>query len=167
MIFNNAYNPMDWYWFVGDDKDQVFSSGAVAYKPATDPTYVTWSASHPTTKILNAEELYDVLVDQWLPTYVLTGVQIESTDTPSLNDVYPMDQASTQTITGIATSISAGRGLPGGGTTFRYKGHTFTEAAFLDFATAAENWLYAVQQSLGKIVLTGSGSMPVQPVTIP
>lgn len=165
-MFFNSYNPMDWYWIVGGDDTRVFSSKASAYLPATDSTYTAWAAENPTTKILNAQELYDVLVQQWIPNYLATGVQIASTGTPSLNGTYSMDPASTQQITGIATSISAGRGLPGGGSTFFYQGHQFDETSFLNFATAAENWLYNVYQSLGQIVMTGSGSMPSQPVTI-
>ena len=165
-MFFNSYNPMDWYWIVGGDDTRVFSSKASAYLPATDSTYTAWAADNPTTKILDAEQLYEVLLQQWVPPYLATGVQIESTGNSNLNGTYPMDPASQQQITGIATSISAGRGLPGGGSTFRYQGHQFDQTSFLNFATAAENWVYNSYQALGEIVMTGSGSMPEQPVTI-
>jgi len=167
MIFSN-YTAQDWYWIVAGDDTKVYASQRVGYFPVADATYAAWlDAGNLPTRIINSQELLDVLMQQWVPSYLATGMQVVSTGTPSLNDTYPMDQTSQNQITGIATSIAAGRGLPGGGSTFFYQGHQFNEASFLNFADAASNFVYGSYHSLGLIVMTGSGSMPAQPVTIP
>jgi hypothetical protein len=38
------YNPKDWYWIVGGDETQVFSSLRGNYFPVADATYVAWKA---------------------------------------------------------------------------------------------------------------------------
>jgi hypothetical protein len=34
------YNPTSWYWVVGGNQTEVWSSAALAYVPVTDATYV-------------------------------------------------------------------------------------------------------------------------------
>ena len=165
-IVNNTYNPLDWYWFVGGDTSQVYSSARTQYVPATDSTYVAWAANNTATNILNAEELYEVLVIQWVPSVFNAGITITSTGTPSLNGAYPLDPQSQQYITSISTGIAAGKGLPGGGSTFNYNGRSFSAANFLAFAQAAEDYAYNLVQDLGLIVMTGSGSLPSPNITI-
>lgn len=162
-----TYTPASWYWIVAGSTSQVYSSAAVAYIPVTDATYQAWlTAGNFPTKIATAEELYEVLIVQWVPNVLNVGINLISTGTPVLNDTYPLDLASQQQITGVATSIAAGRGLPGGGSTFLYQGHPFNGANFLNFADAAESYVYNVYQSLGQIVQAGSGSLPSPTVTI-
>jgi hypothetical protein len=162
----DIFDPTDGYWFVGNDQSKVYSSARTGYVSVSDSTYKDWASQHATPTVQSAQDLLNVLINRWLPLYFAKGVQIKSTGTSSLNGTYSMDDANQQRITSIATSIAAGRGLPGGGSTFNYQGHTFNADQFLDFATAAENWVYAVGQALGSIVLNSSGSMPSQPVTI-
>jgi hypothetical protein len=38
------YNPKDWYWIVGGNETQVFSSLRGDYFPPTDPAYVEWAS---------------------------------------------------------------------------------------------------------------------------
>ena len=153
------------YWQVGSDATKVYSSKKAAYVPVTDVGYVAWSAMN-TVSIIDAQTLFDTLVELWVPLYLANGIQIVSTGNPALNGTYPLDPLSQQQINGSATSIAAGRGVPGGGSTFIYQGHSFTEATFLNFADGASNYVYNVYHSLGQIVMTGSGSLPTQPVTI-
>jgi hypothetical protein len=163
----NPYTPANWYWIVAGSTTQVYSSAGVAYVSVLDGTYQAWrTAGNLPTNILNAEELFDVLVAQWAPSYLLVGINLVSTGTPALNGTYALDPVSQQQITGVATSLAAGRGLPGGGSTFLYQGHPFSGANFLNFADAAEGYVYGLYQSLGEIVMTGSGSLPSQTVTI-
>src|SRR5689334_18523312 len=139
------YKVSNWYWFVGNDTSKVFSSAAMAYVPVTNSLYAAWRAvGGQPSPILNAQELFEVLQQQWVPIYLGDGMQLESTGTPALNGTYPLDQASQSQITGIAASIAAGRGLPGGQSSFFFQGHTFNADQFLDFATAAESYVYNV-----------------------
>jgi len=164
-MFGN-YTPSDWYWFVGQETSKVYSSAKFAYVPTSDATYAAWVDHHPTTTIDTAENLVQVLAEQVMPGYFVTGMNIVSTATPDLDGTYTLDPTSTQQITAIATSIAAGRGVPGGGTTFIYQGHTFTSDNFLNFADAASNFVYNSNMALQTIVVTGTGTMPVQPTTI-
>ena len=163
---NNTYNPLDWYWFVGGNTSQVYSSARAEYVPVSDTTYVAWAVNNTATSILNAPELYEVLILQWIPSVFAAGINITSTGTPSLNDTYPLDPQSQQYITSISTGVAAGKGLPGGGSTFMYNGHSFTAANFLAFAQAAEDYAYNLVQALGGIVISGAGSMPSSNITI-
>ena len=164
---SNNYNPLDWYWFVAGDTSQVYASARAQYVPTSDSSYTAWvAAGGMTTSILNAQELFDVLVAQWVPSTLNAGITLTSTGTPSLNGAYPLDPQSQQYITSISTGVAAGKGLPGGGGTFMFNGHSFSSANFLAFATAAEDYAYNLVQNLGQIVLTGSGSLPSSNITI-
>jgi hypothetical protein len=68
------YTPSNWYWIVGDDESQVWSSRLAAFVPADDPAYVSWLAMGGVpTRIATMDELYDVLATAYpagsLPTY--------------------------------------------------------------------------------------------------
>lgn len=166
MLFN-TFNPLDWYWVVANNASQVYSSKFVAYLPLNNVSYEVWlAAGNSPTPIGSPEELYEVLVSSWVPRVFMQGISVTSTSTPSLNDTYPLDVQSQQYITSISTGIAASKGLPGGGSTFMFNGHSFSADAFLEFATTAENYAYSLVQSLGQIVLTGSGSLPSTTVTI-
>lgn len=161
------YNILNWYWIVGGDTSKVFSSASLTYVSAANTNYTIWTAAggRP-SQILNADELLEVLQQQWLPINLGNGMQLESTGTPALNGTYPLDPASQSRITSVAASIAAGRGLPGGGSTFIYQGHAFTADQFLDFAEAAENYVYNLNEALAQMVLARTGSLPEQPVVI-
>ena len=47
MAFNTAlnYRPSDWYWFIGGDTSNVWSSARAMLVPATDADYVAWLAA--------------------------------------------------------------------------------------------------------------------------
>lgn len=168
MLLNNSYSVQDWYWQVGSDTSKVFSSERMQYVAVSDSTYTQWlSDGNQPTNILTPLELYNVLVQQWVPPYLLAGIQVNSTGSPALNGVYSMDPQTQGQITGIATSITAGRGLPGGSSTFIFQSHMFNQTQFLNFAAAAESYVYALYQALGQIILTGTGSLPSQPVIMP
>jgi len=56
------YNPKDWYWIVGGDETQVFSSKSGNFVPTADVTYRAWAAAGGLpTRIANATELGEVL----------------------------------------------------------------------------------------------------------
>lgn len=164
------YNVLNWYWFVGGDTTQVYSSLQAQYVPSSDATYMAWAVYNTTTNILSTQELLDVLTLQWVPLIFLAGVTLSSTATPTLDGSYPLDPASQAYITSVSAGIAAGKGLPGKGTrrqTFVYNGFTFSSANFLAFSTAVEDYVYNLVQDLQQIVLTGTGSLPSTTITIP
>ena len=163
----SIYTPSNWYWFIADDRSTVYSSAAYAYLPSSDPTYQTWAATNTATLIDTKENLAQVLLDQVMPMYFVNGMDVVSINTPALTDNYTLDQQTQSQITSIANAIAANRGLPGGETTFFFQGHEFTADDFLNFAEAAADFVYNSNQSVQRIVLTGAGAMPTQPVTIP
>jgi hypothetical protein len=63
-MFNTpTFTPSNWYWKVGADLTQVYSSAAVGYVPVTDPTYVAWKQkTGGVTKIDAEQSLWDVLI---------------------------------------------------------------------------------------------------------
>jgi len=167
MLSASTFDPADWYWYIADDATRVWSSRRAAYYSLTDADYQTWLTKNAkATAIASTSDLLDILISLWMPIYLAAGMQVESTATPALNGTYPLDQTSQSQVTGVATSIAAGRGLPGGSSTFNYQSHVFNEVNFLNFADACSNFVYLSYQALGRSVMTGSGSMPEQPVVI-
>lgn len=162
-----SFNISNWYWSVVGNSTQVFSSASMSFVAVSNSTHVSWLASgnHPSV-IANATELAEVLNEQWAPTFLANGVALQSTGTPSLNATYPLDTISQGEIASISTGIAAGKGLPGGGSTFAFNEITFTSAEFLSVAAALESYVYNVSQSILTIVTTGSGSMPTVPLVI-
>ena len=50
-----TYNALDWYWAVAGDTTKVFSSKAGDYVPATDATYVAWTADGTVPTVIDTE----------------------------------------------------------------------------------------------------------------
>jgi hypothetical protein len=166
-----TYNVANWYWIVGGDNTQVFSSARMAYVPVTDATYQAWLASGGgATTTASPVYLFEVLQAQLFP--FIPPVTITSTATPALNGRYSIDPDAQQNITALSTGIAAGKPLPGGGSTFNYPSvdgtmHAFTGSDFLNFATAVEGYIYNYTQAVGAIVAGGSVALPSSNLTIP
>jgi hypothetical protein len=94
-------------------------------------------------------------------------VSLVCTSIPSLNGNYPIDPTTQTQITGIASAINAGLGLPGEGDTFNWPDATGTPHAwpavqFTAFAKGVMNYVYQAAQ-----VAQGHGdTLPTQPLTI-
>lgn len=78
------------------------------------------------------------------------GLTITSTGSTALNGTYACDALSQADIVAIETSLNAGKGFPGGATTFSYPDatgalHSFSEANFTDFAAAVRDYVYALK----------------------
>jgi hypothetical protein len=156
----SSYDPSKWYWIVAGDEMRVWSSAAVAYVPATDAGYTAWLAEgNMATRIVSEAELQEVLAQQypagWPPNPVQVAfagpLAVTCTSIPALNGNYAIDQQTQAQITGIAAAISAGLGLPGGGSTFNWPdaegtAHAWPEAQFTAFAKGVLNYLYGVAQ---------------------
>jgi hypothetical protein len=113
----------------------------------SDARYTSW---------LNAQSLASEI-----ETLLMSGVQIISTGTSSLNGTYAIYNASQQNITAISSGIAAKNRVPGGGSTFNYPDtmgvmHAFSATNFLNFASAIEDYVYNLSQ----------GIIGSQPVTI-
>ena len=68
------YKPSDWYWFIGADTENVWSSARAMSVPISDPDYVLWSEVNPISPTLaTMAELEDTLRVSYprgtLPTY--------------------------------------------------------------------------------------------------
>ncbi|MGF6664837.1 hypothetical protein QF000_006505 [Paraburkholderia atlantica] len=116
----------------------------------------------PTAAELEAQELA-----QSAQHALATGLQIASTGTPALNGTYAVDQLSQSDIIAIETSLNAGKGFPGGSSTFGYPDatgamHTFSEANFTDFAAAVRDFVYGCRAAIAGT----STSLPASVVTI-
>lgn len=62
MKITPPYMPRDWYWYVGDDLDRVYSSARRKFVPANDEQFLAWNGpDFEATRILNAVELTEVL----------------------------------------------------------------------------------------------------------
>lgn len=84
------FDPADWYWFVGGDLTQVYSSAAAAYVPSRDPTFVAWvNAGYTATRIDSEQELWDYLNGR-----VLNGTPPTATSTDAAKDARIADQLS-------------------------------------------------------------------------
>jgi hypothetical protein len=58
------YDPKDWYWIVGGNEAQIFSSATGNYVPANDAAFLAWKADGTMpTRIASEVELGEVLAD--------------------------------------------------------------------------------------------------------
>lgn len=186
------YNINDWYWIIGNNKNNVFSSDRSIIVPITDTTYTTWLTSgNLPTKIDSWSSLYGVMLNGnmtaatyiattqqtsltplQIATFLLNGtVSIISSSNGDLNGTYDISANSQSRITSITTGINAGKGLPGGNSTFGYADvngavHIFTVNTFVDFASAIENYVYDVYSVEATLLANGKASWPSSSLTI-
>lgn len=60
--FTPVFNPFDWYWIVGSNESQVFSSKTGTFVPIGNKDYVAFlAAGNRPSRILNEAELGEVL----------------------------------------------------------------------------------------------------------
>jgi hypothetical protein len=114
-----------------------------------------------------AEQLAAQGLIQSAQSMLTAGIAIVSTSTPALNGTYACDQLSQMDVIAIETSLNAGKGFPGGATTFNYPDvgggmHAFSEANFTDFAAAVRDYVYALKS----VIAGGSSTLPASSVTI-
>lgn len=105
---------------------------------------------------------------QAVPLAIAAGVTVTSTSTPALNGNYACDaEVAGVNLTGIVSGLSAGLGLPGGGSTMAYldmagQPHMFTAAQITELASAVRNYIYALD-----LYAAGQGALPSPNITIP
>jgi hypothetical protein len=163
------YHAPDWYWIVTGFAN-VWSSASLTYVERTNPAYIAWCGAHHATKISGPDELLQVMQTQVQPSRMATGVLLKSPKT--LSATYAITDVAHASMTALATSIAAGRPLPGGGTTFNYGDitgvqHAFTAPQFLGFAHACDNYVYGWTQALIANLNGKAGSYPTRNLTLP
>jgi hypothetical protein len=177
--YGSPFNPRNWYWIVGDNPTQVYSSAQAVFVSIDDQTYQDWLAlpTNNPTVIANSTALQEVL-DGIYPLgtpsgqvldLLNQGLAITSNSNSSLNGTYAIDSAACQTINSITTGITnKSMTLPGGGSTFVYPdidgdAHSWNINAFTDFAQTVMNYVYAVRMNAAT---NGGMSIPPQPINI-
>jgi hypothetical protein len=170
-----SYTPnfRDHYWIVAGDSTRVWSSKNIAYVSVSNAEYLAWRAIGYIPSTINSTgELLDVLQANWIPLIFANGIEITSTATPSISGIYSLADKAINQMVAIATGISAGKQLPGGGSTFNYPDlsnsmHAFTAPDFLNFGIAIENYIYSCTQALHSLLNDELASFPQSSITIP
>jgi hypothetical protein len=131
--------------------------------------YLAWLGAGNTPTLYKApaatpQSIYDAAM--------AAGIEITSTATPTLNAAYAIDPTMQQRIQGIVAGITAGKGLPGGGSTFEWEDqsaipHVFTSADFVNFAAAVENYVYGLIMTLAALKAGQPATWPTAAATIP
>lgn len=170
--FNYNYDITNWYWQVAEFPNEIFSSVSLSYIDPSDSTYQSWLNVNQTPyKTDTGLSLSVLMIQQYVPRYLNTGIQIVSTNNVLLNGTYSATENDLNRISSIATGIAAGRGLPGQESTFYYSDirgelHEFNSTEFLNFASSIETFIYRLRISLRIICQHGVAQLPQQPVTI-
>lgn len=140
-------------------------AGAYAYANGAFAVFdqAAINAVQQKTAIIQAEATYASLL--------AGGITLTSTGTPALNGTYSTTPTAVVNVSGIATSIANGLGLPGGGTTFNYRdasgnSHAFDSAHFLAFAAAVRDFVYHAEDAMATIAKGGTATFPSNQVTI-
>lgn len=64
----------NWYWYVGGDTTQAYSSAKGVFVPSSDPTFESWLSGGPPTNIDTAANLGGMLAQDGGPRPIDTGV---------------------------------------------------------------------------------------------
>lgn len=165
----SPYTPSNWFWTCPTVSGQVWASARMAWVPSTDTTYTNWvSLGNVATDVATTADLANVMSLQVVPSALAHGITLTSTATPALNGTYPLDQLSQSRIVAISAGLAAGKGFPGGGDTITWNGVAFSSANFLNFAAAAEAYVYGYEQAVVGLVMQVSGAaLPSSSITIP
>lgn len=156
-------------WVQGATDEQRTALGIVTVTPAgsvpegkvvAGPSTYTL-AGNVVQEVLDLADAPALSPEELIGALMGAGVAVRSTSTPALNGTYSLDPSSQANISGVAVGIASRNRLPGGGSTFNYgdaigTNHSFTAEQFLNFATAVEDYVYAVL----------NGSRPATPLEI-
>lgn len=169
------YNPIDCYWFVGGDIDQVWSSARMEYVPAGDDGYREWLAQPGVITSTNPSraDLADVMREHALPLYFATkGLTITSASNPAINGTYALDQSTLDRVGAVARDSAVGFGLPNGGDSFQHANLVgevkyLSETNVQDLYKAMRNYIAQTTLAVRERVMGGAARMPSNQVSIP
>lgn len=140
-------------------------------------TYANGAFSAPAAPALTPDQQYAQALQTGVVVSCASGSSVcvsSNTGTftaPAING--QSANATTQgNITSIETSIAAGRGLPGGGSSFAYfdpngTSATFTQAQWNEFATSMMNYTYALQLAHSQANAGQTPTWPASQLTLP
>lgn len=166
------YNPIDWYWFIGGDNTQVWSSARMEYVPVNDATYGAWvSMPNITSTNPSQADLAAVMIQQALPLYFGSGIVITSDSTPSMNATYPLDADSVTLIGNAARDVASGLGFALGTTTMPVTDqagvvHALSEPNVLNLYKAMRAYMATTQAAVQTRAMGGTAALPSNAVGI-
>jgi hypothetical protein len=189
------YNPNQWYWIVGNDPINVFSSVAAAeVSQVSDSGYLSFlSAGNHPSRVSGYAVLYDVLVSAapavataatsfFMSKNALTtatiinnllnsGITITSIGNSSLNGTYPCDPATQIKVVSIVTGINSGKGLPDGNSSYGVMDmsgnvNNFSATDYINLSAAIESYVYNLYATETTLLAGGNPSWPSPNITI-
>jgi hypothetical protein len=141
--------------------DYVVTSGEVLFDHIATASELTSVFSGYTTAVAEVNKAITI------SEAFAFGLTVSSTSTPALNGTYSITPTAIAYVDSIVASIDAGRGLPGGQSTFIYKdssggSHSFSSANFLNLAVALRDYVYNLN-----LYMTGDiSTLPLASATI-
>ncbi|NPT57375.1 hypothetical protein [Paraburkholderia elongata] len=155
--------------------DELVASGGLVgqhFSWSADGT-IEFFADTPASVVAGVEAVYAVHNPATIPlpmqaqSALATGLKLTSTGTPALNGTFACDPLSQMDIIAIETSLNAGKGFPGGATTFNYPDasgamHAFSQSNFTNFAAAVRDYVYALKS----VIAGASSTLPSASATI-
>jgi hypothetical protein len=145
-------------------------NGGIHYLDSADFEYLLPAGCESITDVQAKESIAptprEVLVSA-AQTALSAGLAVESASTPGINGTFSCDRLSQMDIIAIETSLNAGKGFPGGASTFKYPSvdgsmHAFNAADFSNFAAAIRDYVYA----LNSVISGASTALPESSITI-
>lgn len=85
-MLKKPYVATAWYWIVGGDESQVYSSAKPGFVSATDVGYAEWLESGgQTTRIVSLDELHDVLMRQYPAGWAMSFDELKAVKNAEIN----------------------------------------------------------------------------------
>lgn len=83
---SKSYKPAAWFWIVGGDESQVYSSAQPGFVQATDPAYLQWvEEGGMPTRIASLDDLRDVLFEQCPAGWVMSLGEAKAVKNAEIN----------------------------------------------------------------------------------
>ena len=150
-----TYTPHAWYWFVGGDRSQAWSSAAGAFVATTDAAFAAWmAAGNLPTPIASAAELLAVLQAQ-APSCAVSG----------LMSLAELQAAATTTLTAACdAAITGGFSAAALGGAYTYPSAATDQANLAQTAAAAGGGLLMCESAAGVWALVAHSQAQAQAV---
>jgi len=167
-----AFNISDAYWLVSGQPLLAWSSARFMYvDTAADVGFQAYvAAGNQATQISSFHVLADVMRLQRVPAYLLSGVTVTFTQTPSLTSLYALDPTSMDQVGTLARDTACNFGFPGGSLSFQYPDFnsnmlSFNAAQIQQLYIALRDYTNAVYQAVTALVFELPGAV-MPPTTV-
>jgi hypothetical protein len=167
-----VYNVNDWYWQVGGDTTEVWSSSRFAYVPVNDAFFQQWlSNGNSLVQIDGIKSLMQVMASQRIPNYLGGGLAIISQSKDTLNATYALDSASILQLGILARDVSSGFQLPLVANLVQYPDINANPIScspedIENIYTAARDYIAGINLAVSTLISGAAATLPSQPVTI-